>query len=270
MSEEKTAQERAKETRDRIAGEVKRDEVNKEVQMQDAEKSLEVIRNNPELASLYNQSAKMGSENTQQSFPLLKLHVANKSKGNVLLNGEEPNDGWFFHTKTKSQFKEPIIHVLSISRSFYAKGQADPDTGVVGKPKFTQLLSGVITDNGEYQPFIMYFTGSKLNNLWNFAKLVQPFTNQKPVAIPMFALSVKFSREKIDTKYGPASIVKFDLVRDANSNPVLVGDPGEFVFLRDLLTQTEEVINSIVEHKDIEGKDSQGNVIENIPFPDEE
>jgi hypothetical protein len=272
---EKTAQEKA---REQVNG-WKAEKLQKDMEEQKAaESSLVALNDNKELMGMYNESAKMGSSNTPDSFPMLKLHVANKSRGNLLINGEEPNDGYFFHTKTKSQFKDPMVHILSISRSFYAKPQKDPKTGQIAldektgqplKPKFTQLLSGVVTDGSDYQPFIMYFTGGKLNNLWGFAKLVQPLTNLKPVAIPMFALTVKLSREKVDSDYGPQSIVKFELVKDENGVPVLVKDPGEFTFLKDLLIQTESVLNSIIEHKEVGKTDSAGNEIEDVPFGDE-
>lgn len=228
------------------------------------------VFNNKELADMYNESAKMGSENIQQSMPMLKLHIANSSTNNFLEDGKtEPNDGYFFYTKTHEQFENPICHILSISRGFRADGTTDPKTGEKKTNVFNQIVSGVIINEGEYLPFIMYFTGTKLQNLWNFGKLVQPLTQKKPVGIPMFALSVKLSREKIDTDFGLKSVIKFELVKEGD-NPVLVSDPGEFIFLRDLLVQTTPIIDSLIESKDTEGKDSNGNKIQDINFHEEE
>jgi len=256
MTEQKTGIEKAREV---VNGFKSEDKERTEREKASMEESIIALKSDPALAAFMNENSKMGSENIQPTIPSLKLHVANKSVGDELANGEEPNDGWFFYPKTKQQFQNPIIHVLSISRKFYTKSLSKKKLKE-GKNDFNQLLSGVIVDDGEYLPFIMYFTSNKLRNLWNFAKNIQPYTHNKPVSIPMFALLVKLSCEKIPVEYEDddgmkkkttASLVKFDLIKNDKGNPTLSTDLGELTFLRDLLVQSEDAVNILIDSRDV-------------------
>ena len=243
-----------------------------EIVEREVQNALQNITKNSKLAGMYNQSAQMGTEGIQSSTPILKLHIANKSKGDILSNGEEANDGWFFYGKTKQQFQNPLVRIFNITRGFYAKGMEDEATGEKKDRVFNQIVSGVIIEDGELLPFIMYFTGSKLQNLWNFAKDIEFLTKAKPVGIPMFALTLKLSREKKDigSKYGLVNMIKFEIVKDNEGSPLLIDNPEEFEFIRNLVIKMKEHVDDIVNKKDIDNKDSQGNVIEDIPFPEEE
>lgn len=213
--------------------------------------TVAVVQGNAELAKLYGESANLGSQNLQGTIPMLKVHTVGKSVGNELTNGKEPNDGWFFLTGSQEQFENPICHILTISKGFKSEGMADKKTGVKGADKFNQILGGVIIDGTEYKPFIMYFTGIKLSRLWDFGKEVNKYTHAKPVGIPMFALTVKLSTERVKHDYGSSYAVNFDIEKKGDF-PELVTDAGQFVFLRDNLKTMEETIESLINLKSTE------------------
>lgn len=241
MSETKSGLEMARETAARIKGEVKEEKHN----------ALVTLQANKELANLYAGAARLGSENLQGSVPTLKVHTTNKSVGNQLADGSEPNDGWFFHTLTARQFQNPICHILTVSKGFRAKGMVDVETGKVGEPKFNQVLGGLIKDEGDYIPFIMYFTGLRLQPLWDFGKDISKYTKAKPVPIPMFALSVKLSTEKMQHKYGKSSVVVFDVIKDETGFPKLVMDAGEFTMLKSSVESMQDMIKELVDSKNM-------------------
>jgi hypothetical protein len=240
------------------------------------DKQLDIVQKNQDLLKLYSDSALLGSQNLQGAIPMLKVHTSNKSIGNELSNGKEPNDGWFFLSGMGEQFEAPICHILSISRGFKAEGMVDKKTNEKGPEKFNQILAGVIVDGTDYKPFLMYFTGIKLSRLWDFGKEVSKYVHAKPIAIPMFALTVKLTTEKVKHEYGSSYAVNFEIVKEGDF-PRLVTDPGQFVFLRDSLVSVEATINSLIDLKSTEDKvstpsadrDSQGNVIEDIIVPDD-
>lgn len=216
--------------------------------------ALALVKSNAELAKLYNDSSKLGSQNLQGAIPMLKIHTTNKSVGNELLDGKEPHDGWFFLTGNQEEFQSPLVHILTVSRGFRAEGMVDKSTGKKGAEKFNQILGGVIVDGEEFKPFIMYFTGIRLSKLWEFGKEVSKYTHQKPVGIPMFALSVKLSTTKVKHEYGTSYAVDFEVQRDKDSNPILVTDEGKFIFLRDNLSSVEETIENLIAQKSTEEK----------------
>lgn len=231
-------------------------EVNEKIKEGITDTSIALIQADKELLKMYEESSKMGSQNLQGAMPMLKIHTTNKSLGNELASGGEPNDGWFFLTGLAEQFQNPICHILTISKGFKAKGMADKTTGEVAEDKFNQIMGGVIVDGKDYKPFLMYFTGTRLSRLWDFGKEVSKFTHAKPVSVPMFALSVKLSTEKVKHAYGSSYVVNFEVVKNSEDNPVIITDAGEFVFLRDSVNQVEETIESLIATKSTE---------ENIP-----
>jgi hypothetical protein len=231
--------------------------------------ALVTVQGNEELAKLYKEFASLGSQNLQGTLPLLKIHTTNKSQGNQLLNGKEPNDGWFFLTGSQEQFENPICHILTISRGFKAEGMTDTKTGIKSDPKFNQILGGVIVDGTDYKPFIMYFTGIKLSKLWEFGKEVNKYTHTKPIGIPMFALSVKLSTEKVKHDYGSSYAVNFEIVKDGDF-PKLVTDPGQVVFLRDMVSSVEQMVDSLIDIKQNITKSVLDNEVEDIIIPEEE
>jgi hypothetical protein len=220
----------------------------------DMEHTLAVLSQNKQLAQMYQESARLGSENLNGSVASLKVHTTNKSTGNVLADGTEPNDGWFFHNKSARQFKNPICHILTISAGFRAEGMVDQKTGKKGDDKFNQIMGGVIIDGSERLPFIFYFTGVRLQRMWDFAKEAGQFTHAKPFPIPMFALSVKLSTVKEKNAYGMTSVVEFEILRNEDGTPVIVSDPAEFIFLRDSVEPLETTIASLIASKSSEAK----------------
>ena len=217
------------------------------------ENTVAIIQANEELAKMYNDNSNLGSENLQGTIPMLKVHTVGKSVGNELPNGKEPNDGWFFLSGSQEQYENPICHILTISRGFKSEGMADKKTGIKGADKFNQILGGVIVDGTEYKPFIMYFTGIKLSRLWDFGKEVNKYTHAKPVGIPMFALTVKLSTERVKHDYGSSYAVNFEILKTGDF-PQLVTDAGQFVFLRDNLKSMEQTIESLISLKATEEK----------------
>lgn len=217
------------------------------------ENTVATIQGNAELAKLYQDNANLGSQNLQGTIPMLKVHTVGKSVGNELANGKEPTDGWFYLTGTQEQFENPVCHILTISRGFKSEGMADKKTGVKGEDKFNQILGGVIVEGIEYKPFIMYFTGIKLSRLWDFGKEVNKYTHSKPVGIPMFALTVKLSTERVKHDYGSSYAVNFAIQKKGDF-PELVTDAGQFVFLRDNLQSVEKTIEDLISFKSTEEK----------------
>lgn len=195
------------------------------------------------LAQMYKDNASVGSENLAGSLPLLKIHAVGRSRNNTLQDGSEPANGNFFYKPTKQQFDEVTCHILTISKGFRTEGFEGK------KDVFHQILAGVIIDEGELKPFLMYFTGLKLANLWAFGKEASAFTKAKPVPIPMFALSVKLTTAKQENKFGDAWVVEFEIVKDKKGVPEVVTDEGMFVFLRDTVKQVEETINNLIASK---------------------
>lgn len=268
MTDTKTGLDKARETRDKLAGAI--NEVKPEVR-EEVAKSLATIGANKELMDMYKESASLGSENIGgESLPLLKIHNAGRSLGNTLANGEEPHNGYFFYKKTQEEFKEVYCHILTVSGGFRADG-------VEGKKDvFNQIMGGAIIDGDELKPFLMYFTGTKLQRLWDFCKEVNKY---KTDSIPMFALTVKLSTEKVVEGAKSWFVVNFEISKDTEGNPELVTDKAEFTLLRDSVYKVNDMISRLIKNKateDIaqlpsegsEGFDSAGNEIKDITFED--
>lgn len=218
-----------------------------------AKNQLEMIRNNPELSSMYNDNAKVGSENLGGDLPMLKVHATGRSTVNELANGGEPDDGAFFYAPKQMQFPEVTAHILTISRGYYAEGMnVDAKTGKK-KAVWTQIVGGVIANDDLMYPFLSYVTGTKLQPMWDFGKAAGKFTRAKPFGIPMFALSVRMYNKKEKNAYSTAWVTYYEIRKNESGEPILVTDPSLFNFLRDtvevLKEQTERLINS----KEIDG-----------------
>jgi len=233
----------------------------KEEQAEEKEKESEVkkeinqflaVRQNEQLAKMYSENSQLGASNLAGSLPLLKVHTLGKSE-NELADGSAPNDGWIFYKPTGEQYESITCHILTVSRGFKAAGING------GEPKFNQIMGGVIVDGTDYKPFIMYVTGLKLSYLWEFGKQAKKYTHVKPVSIPMFALTVKMTTEKVASSFGKNWIVKFEIVKTQDGVPQLVLDPGEFQFLKDNVGTIEETITSLVEAKAIKEDEEEGN-----------
>lgn len=223
------------------------------------------IKQSSELSKMYTESALIGADNLAGELPILKVHSAGKSTKNELVDGTEPKDGAFFYKPTKEQYDGVTCHILTISRGFRA-------SGIDNKIIFNQVVGGVIIDAGAMKPFVMYMTGLKLKPLWEFGKVVSGYTRMKPIPVPMFALTVKMTTEKVTNNYGKSWIIKFEVVKTEDGSPVLVMDPAEFQFLKDHVEVVEDTIASIITAKTLpeSGDDqtpaSSSTTGEEIPF----
>jgi hypothetical protein len=218
-------------------------EEKKEVAKKDTQDELAAIQADPEMAKMYAESAGVGSENLGGVLPQLKVYSAGRSKY-TLANGDKPTDGYFFYTPTKEQFKELEVHILTVSKGFQAPGM--PDKNGNTELKFNQVVGGVIVDKGEYKPFLMYFTGTKLANLWAFGKEAHEFTQRQ---IPLFALTVVLKTKSITTSFGESWVVDINIVRDGEGRPTLVHDKDEFRFLREKVDTLSQSIGQIIQAK---------------------
>lgn len=219
--------------------------------------ALAAIQKNPVLAELFMKNAKVGSENLGQSLPLLKIQSAGRSQENLLANGEEATDGHFYYKPTKEQFKTVRCHVLSISRGFRADGYKGK------KNVFNQILAGVIVNEGKFAPFMMYFTGTKLQSLWEFGKDASVYTKAKPIPVPIFALTVEMTSEKVKTEYGASWIPKFEIVKE-NNFPVVIQDAEMFMKIRDNVSMVKDSIEAL-----IDAKMTDEDVAPSAPMPDD-
>src|SRR5690606_38240546 len=126
-------------------------------------------------------------------------------------------------------------------RGFYAlDNQEDP------KPKFTQLMGGMMLDT--MQPFVMFISGTRLENMWNFGKEVKPFTKQ----VPMFSFEVELGTEKNKTKYGMNHIVTFTVKRDSKGQVQLLADRDVLSILRNGVAQVEDMFASFIQQKEVD------------------
>lgn len=212
---------------------------------------LKSIQENEALAKMYSDSAQVGAENLAGELPLLKVHSVGRSES-ILADGSEPTDGYFFYKPTQEQFESIRCHVLTISKGFKAKGLEGGKAEV-----FNQILSGIILDGKEMKPFMMYMTGLKLAPMWEFGKEIAKYTRVKPMGIPIFTLTVKLTTERVKNSFGKSWIVKFEVEKNDGGNPVLVGDPGEFQYLRDAVDGIEGVIENVILQKEIKPQDAQ-------------
>jgi hypothetical protein len=248
MSEEKSGLEQARETAQKLKDEKAKEDAVKEQEKAVALTQLAELSKNSELAKMYSESAQVGAENLAGELPLLKVHSTGRSTKNDLADGTEPSDGSFFYKPNREEFKAITCHILTISKGFRAAGIQEPGN-TEAREVFNQIVGGVIVDGKEYKPFIMYFTGLKLSNLWDFGKKANKYTHAKPIPIPMFALTVQLSTEKIANKYGKSWVVNFEIKKSADGSPELVMDPGEFQFLKDHVSDVEDTIASLIATK---------------------
>ena len=218
--------------------------------MSELKNELATIQANPELMQMYQSSGDIGAGNLSGEVPLLKVYSVGKSQAQ-LADGTKPKDGWFFYKPTGQQFQNPTCHILTISRGFRAEGMADPKTKKT-EPKFNQVIGGVIMDGDKMLPFLMYFTGLKLQKLWEFAKEASKYTKMKPTPIPMFALSVVLGTETKTNPYGESWIVNFNIEKDDVGFPKLIMDTELFMGLREQVVKLEDTIASIIDAKSTE------------------
>lgn len=213
-----------------------------------AKDSLAVISGNEDLMKMYQDNANVGAENLGGQSPALKIHATGRSTKNYLNDGTEPNDGYFFYAPTSEQFKEIECHILTISRGYRADGMDDR------KNVFNQLMAGVIVNDGKPRPFIMYINGLRLSRMWEFGKEAGKYTHAKPISIPMFALRVKLTTNKVEAEYQPGKktrvwVTEFEIMKNDDGSPVVVSNLKVFDYLKAQVAQAKETIQSIIEAK---------------------
>lgn len=231
-------------------------EVKKEIQTQIAK-----LQENKSLADLYAENSQVGAENLSQELPILKVYTQGKSSRVVLADGSRPEDGWFIYKPTGEQFEKIVCHILTISRGYKAEGFN------TGEEKFNQILAGVFAN--DHRPFLMFFTGKRLGNMWEFGKEASHYTKAKPVPIPLFALTVELSAHLEPNKYGDSWMVDFKILREAAGGPQIVLDEGEFVFLKDQVETIKDTLEQLIASKSKE-EDAENQTIrsDNLAEPD--
>jgi len=244
MAEEKSGIEKAREVAAKLKSETEEKQQASDAKMAEVKGELVAMNQNSELAKMYQESANVGSLNLQGALPQLKVHATGKSSKNELSDGTEPGDGNFFYSPTKEEFDGLNVHILTVSKGFRAEG-------FEGKQNvFNQIVGGcIIGEDSSFKPFIMYMTGIKLSYLWEFGKEASQYTHAKPIPIPMFALTVKLTTEKVTHNYGKSWVVKFEIVRTEDKNPEIILDPKVFSYLKDSVAKLEDTISSLVETK---------------------
>jgi hypothetical protein len=251
MTDELKGLEAARATRDKIAQEQKEAQDANAMERVDAEKGIEIAG---KLAEMYNQSANVGTENLSGNAPYLKVHSTGRSTTNTLANGNDPQDGWFFYAPTQEQMEKVLCHILTISRGFYTE-EKDAKTGQK-KRKWNQLLAGILLNDGEMKPFIMFITGKRLSPMWDFGKTLRQWTKRKPIPYPMFAMQVELSTHREKNEHNSYSwIIDFNLVKDENQQPVLIMDEGKFSYVKDMVELMQEQIEEMINKKEISEED---------------
>lgn len=216
---------------------------------------MAVIQNDAELAQLLNSNADAGAENLGGSLPLLKIFAPGKTR-DLLADGTKPNEGWFFYKPTGQQFQSITCHILTISKGFYAPGMEGGDK----KEVFNQMMAGIIIEEGRLTlPFVMYLTGKKLSPMWEFGKLASRYTKMKPVAFPLYSLTVKLTTKEEPNNFGSSYLPVFELVKADDGQPLINLDKDELRFLRDRLDIVQETLDNVISRKSGEqDMDSQG------------
>lgn len=207
---------------------------------------LTVLGNNKlstDVAAFFKTNADVGSDNLSGSIPQLKVTEALSTNQGV--DGQNLPEGCFYYTPTREDFKTREVNIITISRGFYAMSNDK-----IPKPKFNQLVGGVLSDTN--QPFVMFFGGTRLENLWKFGKEVNPFTKNKERPIPMFAFRVEIGLEKIKTDGGSNHVVTFKLIRNEKNQIQIATDIGKLTFLKDSAASLEEMFSSFISQKEVD------------------
>lgn len=192
-----------------------------------------------ELAEFYKENAGVGSENLAGSIPQLKVTESNSQNEGV--DGQYVAAGEFYYSPTKESFKTVKVSIMTISRGFYAlDNQENP------QPKFTQLMGGMMLET--MQPFVMFISGTRLENMWNFGKEIKPFTKQ----VPMFSFEVELGLDKNKTKYGMNHVVTFTVKRDDKGQVQLIADRDVLRVLRNGVDQVQDMFDSFIEQKEVD------------------
>jgi hypothetical protein len=196
-----------------------------------------------EVAEFFTNNASVGSDNLSSSLPQLKVTEANSKNEGV--DDKRVAAGNFYYAPTKQAFKELEVSILTISRGFYALDNSEQP-----KPKFNQMVGGMILESN--LPFVMFVSGTRLENMWNFGKDIKPLTKAKPVPVPMFALKVKLSLDEYQSQKGINHVVVYDLVKDKEGKIQIITDSELLRALRSSVDSLDDVFESFIEQKEVD------------------
>jgi hypothetical protein len=128
-------------------------------------------------------------------------------------------------------------------------------------------MGGIIIDESEYKPFLMYINGLKCQPMWKFGREASEYTRS---GIPMFALTVKLTTTQVKSDFGMKWVPVFEIVKE-NGSPILVLDMETFTMLKNGVVKLERDIVSLIEAK---ASEEEGQVLPSIqeeepPLPTE-
>lgn len=196
----------------------------------------------PEVADFFKSNADVGSNNLGGSIPQLKITEANSQ--NEMNDGQYAPAGTLYYMPTKETFEAVDVSIITTSRGFYAlDNQKDP------KPKFTQLVGGMLLDS--MQPFVMFMSGTRLQGLWDFGKEIKPFTKSKTSPIPMFAIKVALVPRRVTTNFGVNHVIDFK-VSKSDGKLLVVNDIELLTMLRNGAEQLEDTFDSFIRLKEVD------------------
>lgn len=202
-----------------------------------------------DLVEFYKENAGLGSENLSGAMPQLKINESNSH--NEMGNGEEAPAGTFFYSPTKEMFKTVRASIMSISRGFY--GVQKDENGNLPKREdgsiktdFTQLVGGMILETT--QPFVMFASGTRLQNMWNFGKEIKPFTRQ----VPMFSFEVELGLERVKQGSRVWHVVTYKVIRDANGQIQLIGDRELLAMLKQGVDSMNDMFEGFIEQNEVD------------------
>lgn len=217
------------------------------------------------MEDMYREASQLGSANLGESVPTLKVHYTNQSEGNELMDGSEPNNGWFFHKHSQEQYESIIVHVLSISAGFRTK-KTEKELQKL-KPgesttKYQQLLAGIIIkDDVPTDPFIFYVKGMNCVPMWEFGKEARKYTKGNN-AVPLFSMFVKMTNVQTKTDAGnKVWVTHYEIIKE-NGKPKLIKDPAFFAFVRDNVGNFEEMMSGIASRGIAEEQIQEATVVE--------
>lgn len=241
------------------------EKLKKEVKKEKEEKTLAVIASYDELsnqampeslANFFYANSDVGVEDIAgRQFPTLKITEVNSKS--VLANGQRATVGRFFYSGDETEFEAPEVHILGVTRGYYAKPINETD-----KPKFTQIVYGVLV-NG-LKPFIMYISGTRLQNLWDFGKVIAKYT-KSPNPVPMFAIFTTLHAEEKDSKYGKNHVVRFSL-RDKEGKVKILTDLDTLKMLRGLADEMRSSLESFISNIEVGKENEQVIDGKDLPF----
>jgi len=202
-----------------------------------------------DLVEFYKENAGIGSENLSGAMPQLKINESNSH--NEMANGQEAPAGTFFYSPTKEKFETIKASIMVISRGFYGIQKNEDgslpkrEDGSI-KTDFTQLVGGMILENS--QPFVMFASGTRLQNMWNFGKEVKPFTRQ----VPMFSFEVELGLEKVKQGSRVWHVVTYKVMRDVAGQIKLIGDRELLGMLKLGIDSMKDMFEGFIEQNEVD------------------